>query len=195
MTEQSKIHFKQGSSELPNVNEEGSIYFQTPENNKRNKIYVDSDNTRHLMGGDPSGCVEYLEDTGAIDLGTIANRPTKGITLNPYDDPETSLYPWTDSTLVRRTNQVAGSIDGDTVEEAFAQLNKSIKIGETQKSINEGSSNISWNCNEVGYRYEWVPAVKLGTWSRILSGTANDTNYGSTFLLSIVTMRSGVVYT
>lgn len=195
MTEQSKIHFKQGSSNLPLTNTEGTLYFQTPGDNKRNKIFLDSDNTRHVVGGDPTGCVEYLEDTGSIDLGTIDNRPTKGVTLNPYDDPESNLYPYTDSTVVRRTNKVSGAIAGDTVEEAFAQLNKSIKIGETQKNINEGSSNLSWNCNEIGYRYEWTPAVKLGAWSRILYGNSNASNYGTSFLLSIVHMRSSVVYT
>ena len=109
MKENTTIKLKQGTSSLPNELSEGTLYLQTLEEGK-NKIILDSDEQRYIMGGDPSNCIEFLENSNII-----INNNIKSVQLTSYDNAQDLIYPYTYSDLVYRQN-------GQSIEEVLIEV-------------------------------------------------------------------------
>ena len=70
---------------------------------------------------------------------------------------------------------------------------RSITIGNTAKSV-DGSGNVSWSSNEIGYHYKWWNNVKVNTWSRLCFVNYEVNVIGCKFLLNVSGTRNSVVF-
>lgn len=70
---------------------------------------------------------------------------------------------------------------------------RSITIGSTAKSV-DGSGNVSWSSNEIGYLYKWGNHVKVNTWSRLCFVNYASSVIGCKFLINVSGTRNSVVF-
>lgn len=68
-----------------------------------------------------------------------------------------------------------------------------ITIGNTGKSVN-GSANVSWSANEIGYKYTWTATIYGQTWSRLCYVPITVSTVGCSYILNICATRNMVVY-
>ena len=82
---------------------------------------------------------------------------------------------------------------GNSATATILKTARNFTIGNTARSFN-GSANVAWTPNDIGYRYEWNASVRGATWSRLCNMGAAVGVEGSKYILNISATRGNVVY-
>ncbi len=91
------------------------------------------------------------------------------------------------------TGTLTGALVGNATTATTLQNSRSFTIGNTSKNF-DGSANVSWTSNEIGYNHVWSAKVKGQTWSRLCHVAYGTSVEGASYLLNIAATRGNVVY-
>ena len=139
----------------------------------------------------------YLQLTGGTMSGAL--HAHGGITLNSSTAQASGAPPYIlgIKAFAEGGNVTWSSKENVSVGHADAATKlvnaRNFTIGNTAKSF-DGSANVAWTPNDIGYRYEWNASVRGVTWSRLCNMGAAVGVEGSKYILNISATRGNVVY-
>lgn len=85
------------------------------------------------------------------------------------------------------------NITGNAATADKLKTARTLTVGDTGKTF-DGSTSVSWNSTEIGFRHTWDSIITCAVWSRLCKVLAYKNVTGATYIINISATRNNVVY-